>query len=40
MGFSGLVRDSNPKYEQFKDADGSYQHRESYGIEIEPMPSF
>jgi hypothetical protein len=36
----GWSRHSNPEYEEFKDTDGSYQHRESYGIVIEPMPSF
>jgi hypothetical protein len=29
---------SNSQYEQLNDAQGNHQHRESYGIVIEPMP--
>ena len=35
---AGWRRVSNAKHEQFKDADCNHQHRESYGIVIEPMP--
>jgi hypothetical protein len=33
------VRGSKAEYEQFKDADASYQDRESYKIVVEPMSS-
>ena len=34
---AGWRRVSNAKHEKFKDADCNYQHRESYGIVLEPM---
>ena len=35
---TGCLRVSNAPHEQCKDADTSYQHRDSYGVVIEPMP--
>jgi hypothetical protein len=33
------VRGSKTEYDKFKDADASYQDRESYKIVVEPMSS-
>jgi hypothetical protein len=33
------VRGSKTEYDKFKDADASYQNRESYKIVVEPMSS-
>ena len=33
------MRGSKTEYDKFKDADASYQHRESYKIVVEPMSS-